>query len=47
MLYGVTPLEPASYLVAAVFFLLVGLAAAAMPARAATTVQPAVALRSD
>jgi putative ABC transport system permease protein len=47
MLFGVQPLEPVSYLVAAAFFLVIGLAAAALPARSAAGVQPAVTLRTD
>lgn len=46
-LYGVGPLDPASYVGAGLILLGVALTAAALPARAAVSVQPAVALRSD
>ena len=46
-LYGVSPLDPASYIGASVILLAVALVASALPARTAVAVQPAGALRSD
>lgn len=45
MLYGVTPSDPGALLSAAGVFLLVAVAAAALPARSATRVDPVLALR--
>ncbi|HEX2166504.1 MAG TPA: ADOP family duplicated permease [Longimicrobiales bacterium] len=47
MLFGVAPLDPASYVAAAIFFSLIAVLAAAMPARQAASVQPSVALRAE
>lgn len=46
-LFGVEPLDPAIYFVAGILFLLVTLAASTIPARAATRVDPMVALRAE
>ena len=46
-LFGVTPLEPYIYLLATALLVLVALAASIIPARAATRVDPMVALRSE
>jgi predicted permease len=46
-LFGVEPLDPATYLAAAALFSLVALAACLAPTRAATRVDPAQALRRD
>jgi predicted permease len=47
LLYGVTPLDPATFAAVGVFMLLVAAAAAVIPARRATRVDPLTALRSD
>ena len=47
LLYGVTPLDPATFASVGVFMLLVAAAAAVIPARRATRVDPLTALRSD
>jgi putative ABC transport system permease protein len=47
MLYGVTPLDPATYVAAAVLFSLIVTLACWVPARRATRVDPLVALRSE
>jgi putative ABC transport system permease protein len=47
MLFDLTPLDPATYAVVAIFFALVSLAAAFAAARHAATADPVVALRSD
>lgn len=47
LLYGVTPLDPWVYLGAALTLLTVALAAAWLPARRASAVDPVLALRSD
>ena len=46
-LYGVTPLDGATYLLAAVGVAGVALAASALPARRAASVEPLVALRTE
>jgi ABC-type antimicrobial peptide transport system permease subunit len=46
-LFGVSPMDPVTYLSATLLFALVSLAACLAPLRAATTVDPIVALRSD
>jgi hypothetical protein len=46
-LYHVSPLDPASYVIAPIVFLLSGLAAAYSPSRQATCVDPVVVLRHD
>jgi len=46
-LYGVSPLDPATYLLAAGVLFAVCLVAALLPARAATRVDPMVALRAE
>ena len=47
LLYGVAPLDPTSFAIAAAFVLLVTIAAAAIPALRATRIDPASALRQD
>ena len=46
-LYGVTPFDPASFIAVAVFLLAVGLLGSYVPARRATRVDPAIALRQE
>jgi ABC-type antimicrobial peptide transport system permease subunit len=47
LLYGVAPLDPASFAYAAMFVLLVAAAATAFPAMRATRIAPASALRQE
>ncbi len=46
-LYGVGPLDPASYAGAAIVWVLLALAASVVPARAATRVDPTIAMRAE
>jgi putative ABC transport system permease protein len=47
MLYGLTPLDPATYIGVSILFALVATAAAFIPARRATRVDPLIALRCE
>jgi predicted permease len=47
LLFGLTPLDPATFLTSALLFSLVATAACAIPALRATRIDPAVALRSE
>ena len=47
LLFGVAPRDPVSIAVSAAVLVLVGIAAAAIPARRASLVEPTVALRCD
>jgi putative ABC transport system permease protein len=47
LLFGVAPLDPATFAVVAIGFAGVAAAASYWPARRATTVDPVVALRSE
>jgi putative ABC transport system permease protein len=47
LLFGVKPVDPATYAAVAIFMLLVAVLASIVPARRATTVDPLVALRMD
>ena len=47
MLFGVTETDPLTYIAVAMFFVLLGLAAGAFPARRAASVDPVIALRAE
>ena len=47
MLFGIDPLDPATYLLVALAFSLVAVVAAALPALRAARIDPAVALRQE
>jgi ABC-type antimicrobial peptide transport system permease subunit len=47
MLFGITPLDPSTFIAVALVFAIVAAVAAAIPAHRATTVDPLVALRTD
>jgi ABC-type antimicrobial peptide transport system permease subunit len=47
LLYGITPTDPLTFITAAAVLVLVALAASYLPARRASRVDPAVALRMD
>ena len=47
MLFGLTPLDPGTFIGVAVLFAVVAAVAASIPAHRATRVDPLVALRTD
>jgi putative ABC transport system permease protein len=47
MLFGLTPLDPSTYVVVTLFFTAVAMAAAYLPARRATKIDPVIALRYE
>lgn len=47
MLFGITPLDPATFVVVSALFGLVAMCASYLPARRATKVNPMIALRAE
>jgi ABC-type lipoprotein release transport system permease subunit len=47
MLFGLTPLDPATFAAASMLFVVVALVASFVPARRATMVDPLMALRTE
>ena len=47
MLFGITPLDPATFIAVSSVFAIVAMCASYVPARRATTVNPVVALRTE
>jgi putative ABC transport system permease protein len=47
MLFGITPLDPETFVVVSVLFGLVAMCASYVPARRATKVNPMIALRAE
>jgi ABC-type lipoprotein release transport system permease subunit len=47
LLFGLTPLDPPTFAAASVAFVIVATAAAYLPARRATAIDPSMALRTE
>ena len=47
LMFGISETDPATFAIAAAFILVVGAAAAYLPARRAASVDPVIALRAD
>ena len=47
LLFGIDPLDPATYVLVALAFALVAIAAAALPALRAARIDPAIALKQE